>query len=44
MPSSEGGLVRYFDDEHKAKIMIEPKVIIVLVVAVAIAAIALRVL
>jgi len=42
MPSSEGGIVRYFDDEYKSKLMIDPKVVIYLVVAVAIVAVALR--
>lgn len=42
MPSSEGGIVRYFDDEYKSALVIEPKVVIVLVAIVAIAAIALR--
>jgi preprotein translocase subunit Sec61beta len=44
MPSSEGGITRYFEDEAKAFIMIEPKVVIVLVTAIAIAALALRVI
>ncbi|MBT3583225.1 preprotein translocase subunit Sec61beta [Candidatus Woesearchaeota archaeon] len=42
MPSSEGGIVRYFEDEHKARIMIEPKIVIILVAAVAIVSVALR--
>ena len=44
MPSSEGGITRYFEDEYKSLIMIDPKVVIVLVAAVAIAAVALRVI
>jgi preprotein translocase subunit Sec61beta len=42
MPSSEGGIVRYFEDEYKSRIMIEPKIVIIMVLVVAIAAIALR--
>ena len=42
MPSSQGGLLSYSGDEYKSKIMIEPKIVIFLVVAVAIVAIALR--
>jgi preprotein translocase subunit Sec61beta len=42
MPSSQGGLLSYSEDEYKSKIMIEPKIVIFLVVAVAIVAIALR--
>jgi preprotein translocase subunit Sec61beta len=42
MPSSEGGIVSYFDDEFKSKIMIEPKIVIFMVVAISVIAIALR--
>lgn len=40
MPSSYGGLVRYYD-EYKSKLQIKPVYIIILVVLVAIAEIAL---
>lgn len=42
MPASEGGLVRYFDEEYKSKITISPFVIIGLCVAIAVVAIMLR--
>ncbi len=42
MPSSEGGLVRYYDEEYKSKLMLSPKAVIVLCVALAVAAVALR--
>jgi len=42
MPSSEGGLVRYFEDEYKSKIMLKPEWVIAMVIAIALGAIALR--
>lgn len=36
MPSSGGGLVRYFDD-YKSKIEIKPSIIIVMIIAVILA-------
>jgi preprotein translocase subunit Sec61beta len=42
MPSSEGGIVRYFEDEYKSRFMIEPKVVIFMVLAVAVVSVALR--
>lgn len=30
MPSSEGGLVRYYDEEYKSKIMLKPEHVLVL--------------
>jgi len=35
MPSSEGGIVRYFDDEYKSMIMLKPEFIIILTIAIA---------
>jgi len=35
MPSSGGGLVRYFDD-YKSKIMISPKAVIIVLIIIAI--------
>ena len=42
MPSSEGGLVRYYDEEYASKLMISPKVVVVLCIAVAVGAVLLR--
>jgi preprotein translocase subunit Sec61beta len=42
MPSSQGGIVSYSEDEYKSKIMIEPKVVIIMVIAVSVIAVALR--
>jgi preprotein translocase subunit Sec61beta len=42
MPSSQGGIVSYSEDEYKSKIMVEPKVVIFLAIAVSVIAIALR--
>ena len=42
LPSSEGGLVRYYDDEaHKSKIMLKPEYVIAIVVIVIVAGIVL---
>jgi len=42
MPSSEGGIVRYFEDEYKSRITIEPKIIIFAVIVVTLVSIGLR--
>jgi preprotein translocase subunit Sec61beta len=42
MPSSQGGIISYSEDEYKSKIMIEPKVVIIMVIAVSVIAVALR--
>ncbi len=34
MPSSEGGIVRYFDEEYKSKIVVKPMIVIGIVVAI----------
>jgi preprotein translocase subunit Sec61beta len=34
MPSSEGGIVRYFDEEYHSKIMVKPMIVIGLVIAI----------
>lgn len=36
MPSSEGGIVRYFDEEYHSKIMVKPMIVIGLVIAIVI--------
>lgn len=41
VPSSQGGLVRYFD-EYKSKIQIKPEAIVVVVILVIAAAIAMK--
>lgn len=42
MPSSEGGLVRYYQEEYKSKIMLSPKHVLFICVGVAVAAVLLR--
>ena len=42
MPSSQGGLVRYFDEE-KSKIMVKPGTVVVMVVIVVILGILLKI-
>jgi len=44
MPSSEGGIVRYFEDEYKSLIMLDPWHVVVFVAVIAIVAVLLRVL
>ena len=34
MPSSEGGIVRYFEDEYHSKIIVRPEIVIGLVIAI----------
>jgi len=41
MPSSEGGLVRYFDDEYKSKIMVRPEYVVAAIIAAIVIVIAL---
>ena len=42
MPASEGGLIRYYDEEYKSKLTLSPAVVVGICVAVAIAMVALR--
>lgn len=34
MPTSEGGLVRYYDEEYQAKFVIKPEIVIGICIAV----------
>jgi len=43
LPSSEGGLVRYFEDEQHSKIMLKPEHVIAITVIVAVAGVVLTI-
>lgn len=42
MPASEGGIVRYFDDEYKSKFTLPPLYVVGLCIAIAVVAVILR--
>jgi len=43
MPSAQGGLVRYFDEEYKSRFMFKPQWVIAMAVALAAVVIGLHV-
>ena len=43
MPVSEGGIVRYFEDEEKSKLVIAPKYVVIACIVVAVVAVLLNV-
>ncbi len=43
LPSSEGGLVRYYDEEHPSKFVIKPEMVVGVAVAVIILGIILAI-
>ena len=42
MPAREAGIVRYFEEEYKSKIMLKPEYVVVLCVLIAIGAVVIR--
>jgi len=42
MPAREAGIVRYFDEEYKSKIMLKPEYVVALCIIIAIGAVVIR--
>jgi len=43
MPSAQGGLVRYFDEEYKSRFIFAPQYVLAVAIAICVAIIALHV-